>query len=99
MDYEKLFEEKSGYTLDELDGEDIYRYNTPHGFFAVRFLEKGVMFVVALSGDGKLLVPWIESEAVKLGYKKIRFLTKRNPKVWKRKYGYDVAEYVMEKEL
>lgn len=100
MDYEKFFVEKSGFTLDQLEGENNYRFNTPFGFFVLQLgRTDGVLFVPALSGDGEKLVPYILEEGRKLGYKKVRFITKRNPKAWERKYGFKQTAYVMEGDL
>lgn len=100
MDYEKLFEEKSGFSMDDLQGENVYRFNTPWGFFVVQLgRTDGIFFVYALSGDGKRLVPYILGKGKELGYKKVRFFTKRNPKAWERKYGFKQTAYVMEGDL
>ena len=96
-DWIREFYRKSGYDDAMLDTQLLFPL--PHGgFFTVECRDKA-MVVMTAAAPGKELAVAVEDLARKLGYKKIVFETKRNPKAWERLLGYKLAGYVMEKEL
>lgn len=91
----KRYLEKSGDT--HLDPENIIV--NEHGFLSWTIDDNGALFGLNVYGDGNYWDKFLVELANKLGCKQIRFATKRNPKVWERKFGYKIAGYIMEKEL
>ena len=70
-----------------------------HGFLSWIIDTDGAFVALNVYGDGDYWDSFIMQLAEKLGCTKARFATRRNPKVWERKYGYKIAGYIMEKEV
>ena len=81
--------------------EDLVQYGTlesnEHGF-CIWQLFPNTLFLHQVYGDGKYWDQWANDKATELGVKKIMFMTRRNPKVFMRKYKCTLAGYVLERE-
>jgi hypothetical protein len=93
-DIEKYLK-KSG---DQFIYEDNIVVND-HGFLSWMIDSEGAFFGLNVYGDGKYWDDFSIALAKQLGCKKIKFSTRRNPKVWEKKFGYNIAGYIMEKEV
>lgn len=82
---------------DSLDASHNLEVNE-HGFLTWHALGEQ-FWGINVYGDGDYWDAWIIRKAKELGCTKICFLTRRNPEAWKRKYGYELAAYVMEKKV
>lgn len=69
-----------------------------HGFCVWR-VKDGKLILADVYGDGHFWDTWAEEKARELEVDTIRFITKRSPKAFQRKYGYELAGYVMEKAI
>lgn len=70
-----------------------------HGFLSWCLDEDGSLVGLNVYGDGDYWDKFLESLAIQIGAKRIRFASRRNPKVWDKKFNYKVAGYIMEKEV
>ena len=69
-----------------------------HGFCSWR--EHGdKLILINVYGDGEYWDSWAEKKGQKMGKKTILFCTKRNPKVFERKYGYKQIGTILEREI
>lgn len=91
----KRYLEKSGDST--IDMENIVVND--HGFMSWVIDHEGDFFGINVYGDGKYWDDFSIALAKQLGCKKIKFATRRNPKVWEKKFGYNIAGYIMEKEV
>lgn len=91
-----LYLRKSGCDDPLLNEDLLFVYE--EGFFTVE-CRTDCLMVLTAAGDGKFIDKKVIELAKKLGYKKIVFPSKRNPKAWERRLGYKLAGYVMEKEI
>lgn len=69
-----------------------------HGFLSWR-VYNDKLILLNVYGDGKYWDVFSMELAKKLGINKIIAGTKRKPKAWKRKYGYEVTGYILEKRI
>ena len=67
--------------------------------FVLYNIENGHIVVLAIYGDGKHWFNVMEEDARRLGIKKIRGSTKRNPAAWSRRHGVKVVGYIIEKDV
>lgn len=67
--------------------------------FVIFSVDGEYMVVHQMYGDGKYWEEVVKEQARKLGKKKMRWFTKRNPKTWIRKYNAKIIGYVMESEV
>jgi len=71
-----------------------------HGFASYYFSEDGESIILlSVYGDGRYWDSFFEDMARENGLKRVRFVTKRDPRLFARKYGYRVTGYHMEKEV
>jgi len=91
----KTYLEKSG---DSYIHEDNLIENE-HGFLSWCLDEDGSLVGLNVYGDGDYWDKFLESLAVELKAKRIRFASRRNPDVWKKKYNYKVVGHIFEKEV
>ena len=97
MDWIDLYNRKS---LDKFDVRNSWELikDDKRGFCQIRD-DGETLFVLRACGDGKFWDAFIYDEALRRGCKRIRFGTQRNPEAFRRKFGYSVVGYVMEKEV
>lgn len=69
-----------------------------HGFAVVQLTEDALL-IHACCGDGKYWQEQFEMLARKGGVNKLAMITRRNPKAWARRFGYEAVKVYMEKEL
>jgi hypothetical protein len=70
-----------------------------HGFMTWTVDPEGTFLGLNVYGDGAYWDEFSQTLAKHLGCKRIRFSTRRNPKVWEKKFGYKQVGYIMEKEV
>ena len=97
-DWVTEFVRKSKYDDPMIDNPLTFWLEDGAGFFTIECRSKA-MVVMTASGNGKRLDEEICRLAQHLGYKKIIFETRRNPKAWERLLGYKQTGYILEKEL
>lgn len=97
-DWVDYFRKRSGFDNPMIDSPGISYFPVGGGFFTTKCM-KDALFIPSAAGDGKELDEQICALAKRLGYTKVRFETRRNPRAWERKFGYKVTGYVMEKEV
>jgi hypothetical protein len=86
---------KSGDT-EVLPYEKSFIYGTT---FVTYNVVSDAIEIVQASGEGCLIENYLTAEARKYHKSKIRFVTRRNPKVFERKYGCKTVGYVLEKDV
>lgn len=69
-----------------------------HGFCVWRATEDSVV-LVNVYGDGSYWDSWATEKAKELEKDKVLFATKRSPKAFVRKYGYEVTGYILERKV
>ena len=69
-----------------------------HGF-CVHRREDDTLILVNVYGDGAYWDKWATETAKELELSTIRFETKRSPKAFERKYGYEVTGYILERKV
>ena len=88
----KKYYEKSG---DSVLTTDNFIYNE-HGFSSHRINGENLV-IVNVYGDGKYWDNFFVELVKEKGLKKIIFATRRNPAAFKRKFGYELAGFLLEK--
>lgn len=68
-----------------------------HGFCVWR-RQDDKLILVNVYGNGTYWDTWADKKAEELGVEKIFFATKRNPKGFVRKYGYEVIGTILERK-
>lgn len=68
-----------------------------HGFCVWR-RQDGQLILVNVYGDGAYWNAWADKKAEELGVDTIFFATKRSPKAFVRKHGYEVTGYILERK-
>ena len=69
-----------------------------HGFCSYK-IAHGNLICFSAYGDGEHWDNFLMSKAKESGCKKYMITTRRNPKVFERKYGFKIAGYILEKEV
>lgn len=69
-----------------------------HGFCVWRADEESII-LVNVYGDGTYWDNWATEKAKELEKSKVFFATKRNPKAFVRKFGYEVTGYILERTV
>lgn len=69
-----------------------------HGFCVWR-REDNRLILVNTYGDGAYWDKWAEDKAREIECDTIYFTTKRSPKSFERKYGYEVTGYILERKV
>lgn len=69
-----------------------------HGFCVWR-VHDDKLILVSVYGDGKYWDTWATDKAKELEVDTITFNTKRSPKGFVRKYGYEITGYILERKV
>lgn len=93
-DWLEKFFEKSGDDVLYTDNLTI----TDFGFASFE-IKNNAIVILQVYGDGKMWDKFFVELAKTLNVNKIKMATKRNPRVFERKYGYKTVGYIMEKEV
>jgi len=87
--------------LNKSKDEYIYQDNlieNSHGFMSWTVKDNRLV-LLNVYGDGKYWDEFSIELAKKLNLKKILIATWRSPRAYKKKYGYEVTGFIMEKEV
>jgi len=90
----KKYLKKSG---DQFIYEDNIIVNE-HGFLSWKIAEEKLV-LLNVYGNGKYWDTFSIELAKKLGLKSILTATRRSPKAFTRKFGYNITGYILEKEV
>jgi len=74
-----------------------WKEENEHGFLVWR-VQDNKFVIVNMYGDGLYWEDWIDNKAETLGIENILGATKRSPKAWIRKYGYETTGYILERK-
>ena len=96
-----VYEKRLGmkYTPEEYE---LTAFHPEHGFFSFidpAYTEPGVFEVHLMVGDGEYWMRLMKQAMKESGCTKVRFITRRNPEAWTRKYGAKIRAYIMEADI
>jgi hypothetical protein len=77
-------------------------YDPGKGVFSFRepaHTEPGVLEVGLCVGDGKYWIRLMKRFMRDNGLETVRFITRRNPETWTRRYGARIRSYIMEADI
>jgi hypothetical protein len=97
----EIYNKKTGKKYVPIKHEMV-AFHPEHGilsFIDQAYTEPGVFEVYVMAGDGPYWMRLIKEVMTKTGATKIRYVTRRNPKTWTRKYGAHICAYVMEADI
>lgn len=69
-----------------------------HGFCSYK-VSNGILVGFTGYGDGEYWDKFLQEKAKENDCNKYMITTRRNPKVFERKYGFKIAGYILEKEV
>jgi hypothetical protein len=84
------------------DEHEITAFHPEHGFLSFidqAYSEPGIFEVHLMVGDGEWWMRRIKEVMRQTGATKIRYITRRKPEAWARKYGARIAAYIMEADI
>jgi len=68
-----------------------------HGFCVWGILEDKLI-LIQVYGDGEFWDMWADNKAEEMGKEKVFFATKRSPRSFAKKYGYEISGYILERK-
>lgn len=74
-------------------------YENDQGFITWGTKDDDTLVLYNVYGNGVYWDKFSENLAKKFGFNKIMTATRRSPKAFKKKYGYRVTGYILEKEV
>ena len=97
----QIYERKTGakYAPQEYEWVSFDPERGLFSFIDPAHTDPGVLEVHVMIGDGEYWMRRMKQAMREAGLTKVRFITRRNPETWARKYGAKIRAYIMEADI